>query len=596
MREDIQEIKTTFEHISKYIWRHKEYVNRLNVFPVPDGDTGLNMALTIQGGLADFSESLLETLTPGEFLKLISDNMLMNSRGCSGVILALFFQGFIEVLSNNDFSKENIYRALERGCKRAYEGTDNPKEGTILTLMTELKNEYSRLMKEKDHPIDIIVSCIPYLRKVLDKTPEMLPVLKQAGVVDSGGAGFIILLEGLEREFNLRRVPDMLPISTVLNINKTLKNFLERRRHSKFYSRTVKTLLQNFNTDNISNPKLNNLIHRFQIYLRTRTKNNQHQSRDFLIQEIKDIESSWNPEIKYKYCTELTLQAEKAITRDGIKEKIQGYGDSLIILEKDKTFKIHIHTNKPDAVIKDISSYGEIVFKKIDDMKKQHRNFISEDSIEYEREQSIFCIVSGSGFKEILEGLGADFVYDYGKKKPSVNKLVTLLNNLKSKNIIAAPDDGDILMALKYAASYCKANVFIVESKSAISLISLLMGRTIEMDAKDFSFTNQINRIRYCAVSRAVRTTTLDDVSINKKDYFVIYNGKVILSGKDQRKVVLDAIKKLLRDETLITFYKGLPVKNHTSLVKDIKQHFPHLEFEEYYGGQHQYHYYITFE
>lgn len=596
MRREISEIKQLFDNISEYFWRHKEYVNRLNVFPVPDGDTGLNIALTIQGALSNIPGNLPDTILAGEYLKLISDNMLLNSRGCSGVILSLFFEGITEVLENNDFSRENILRAIERGCITAYKGTDNPREGTMLTLMSELKKKYSEIMTTKENPLEIIIDCIPHLREVLDKTPDMLPILKQSGVVDSGGAGFLILLEGLEREFNSRKIPETLPLFAALRINSVVKNLLVKRFSHKKRSNTG-TLVQNLGAGNITNTRLHKIIYNVQQYLKNRTHNhnNKYRAREALIKDTKEFESSWNPDIRYRYCTELTVSSDKDIDSQALKEQIINYGDSLIISGRGNTFKIHIHTNKPDSVIKDISLFGNIIFRKVDDMKKQHRNFISFDSIEYENEQSVFCIVSGEGFKKILQSLGADYVYDYGKRKPSVKKLVDLLNSLKSKNIIAAPDDGDILMTLKYAASLCKANVFIVESKNPISLISLLMGKTNEINNTNFLFRDRINNIKHFMISKAAKDSSVDDIPIKKGDFFVIYDSKIILSGRELKDVAAQAINKLLNDESIITVYKGLHVKGN-NLAAGLKNKFPGLEFEEYYGGQTQYLYYLTLE
>ncbi len=596
MRREISEIKQLFDNISEYFWRHKEYVNRLNVFPVPDGDTGLNIALTIQGALSNIPGNLPDTILAGEYLKLISDNMLLNSRGCSGVILSLFFEGITEVLENNDFSRENILRAIEKGCITAYKGTDNPREGTMLTLMSELKKKYSEIMTTKENPLEIIIDCIPHLREVLDKTPDMLPILKQSGVVDSGGAGFLIILEGLEREFNSRKIPETLPLFAALRINSVVKNLLVKRFSHKKRSDTG-TLVQNLGAGNITNARLHKIIHNVQQYLKNRTHshNNRYRAREALIKDTKEFESSWNPDIRYRYCTELTVSSDKDIDSQALKEQIINYGDSLIISGRGNTFKIHIHTNKPDSVIKDISLFGNIISRKVDDMKKQHRNFISFDSIEYENEQSVFCIVSGEGFKKILQNLGADYVYDYGKRKPSVKKLVDILNSLKSKNVIAAPDDRDILMTLKYAASLCKANVFIVESKDAISLISLLMGKTNKINNTNFLSRDRINNIKHFMISKAAKESSIDDIPIKKGDFFVICDNKIILTGRELKDVATKAINKLLNDESIITVYNGLHVKGN-KLAAGLKNKFPGLEFEEYYGGQTQYLYYLTLE
>ncbi len=186
----MEAINEIIENIHRYLNKHKEYINSLNVFPVPDGDTGLNMVLTIQGAIAHMKDNGKTEKNSGEYLKDFAEQMLLNSRGCSGVILSLFAQGFTQITANNDFSKENIYRAIENGYRNAYEGTENPREGTMLTIMRALKEKYAQLMEKEDNPLAIIQQTIPYLKEVLSQTPEMLPVLKKAGVVDSGGAGY----------------------------------------------------------------------------------------------------------------------------------------------------------------------------------------------------------------------------------------------------------------------------------------------------------------------------------------------------------------------------------------------------------------------
>jgi len=592
------EIKKTLENIYKFLWRHKEYINRLNVFPVPDGDTGLNMTLTLQGALANLPDNSDHSISPGEYFRVFTDNMLLNSRGCSGVILSLYGQGVSQIFANNDFSKARVYEALARGYKNAWEGTENPREGTILTIMYELKEKYGELMEEEENPGVIIAKCIPHLRNVLKKTPEMLPELKQAGVVDSGGAGFIIILEGIEREISFKPSnSSVIPVSIILNTTKTIRKLIQRSSSNIKYSH-LGVLFMHLGTEKISNIKLRNIINDFQHHsgnILNRSK--KELSKKAILKDLKEMESSWNPQIKYRYCTEFVLQSNKRISQDEMKQLIGDYGDSMIILNSNDAYKVHIHTNKPDSVFGDVSKYGELIFTKVDDMKKQHRNFISHDTIEYLKERSVFCIVSGEGFKRILGDLGADDIFCYGKKKPSVEQLVKAINQLKTKNIIAAPDDTDILMSLKYAASLSKSNVHIVESKSVISLISMLMGASNDISIHNMSFTNRLNDIRYCSISRAIRETVTEDGAIvKKKDFFTMYEGKIIHSGKDIMEVVVKSIETLALNETLVTLYKGVPAKRHIDPLPELRKKFQDLEFEEYFGGQYQFDYYVTFE
>ena len=593
-------IEESIKNISRYLHRHKEYLNRLNVFPVPDGDTGLNMTLTIQGALASMQNIEKESISTGEYLKNFAEHMLMNSRGCSGVILSLYCQGVSQVIANGNFSNENIFKALENGYNNAYEGTENPKEGTILTLMREFKEKYGELMKEENDPAIIIKKCIPCLKEVLKKTPDMLPVLKQAGVVDSGGAGFLIILQGISRELKVNELSiSSLPVSIILNINRTTKKFLNNKL-SNLTKKSFATLFLNYDTEKMQNIRMLNIIEDVKHFIHNLQNNrNRLLNKKTLINDLEDMENSWNPEIKLKYCAELILETNKISSKEQIKEIIGKYGDSLIILHSGNKYKVHIHTNKPKSVFKDIAKYGELISTKVDDMKKQHRNLISNDTIDYEREKCVFCIVSGKGFAEILKELGADDVLCYGKNKPSVERIVKELNRLRTKNIIVAADDKDILMALKYAASLSKSNVNIVESNNVISLISMMMSISKELDITTTleSIMHSLNDIRFCGIARAVRdTTTEDGKKVNKKDFFTVYNGKIILSDKNIEILINNAIKKLIKEESLISIYKGIPAKKEKNLIPKLKKSFPDFEFEEYYGGQYQYNYYITFE
>ncbi len=323
------EIREKIENIYKYLHRHKEYINRLNVFPVPDGDTGLNMTLTIQGALANMHNYEKESISTGEYLKNFAEQMILNSRGCSGVILSLYCQGISQVIENDDLSKDNIFRALENGYKNAYEGTEDPKEGTMLTLMREFKEKYGEIMKDDDDPSIIIKKCIPYLKEVLKKTPDMLPVLKQAGVVDSGGAGFLIILQGIDRELKFNGLANSsLPISIILNINKTIKKYLNGN-FANFSKNPIANLLPSIDVEKLYNLRLRNIIEDVKHFINNLQRNGSRLlNKKAIINDLEDMKNSWNPEIKLKYCTEFILETDKISSKEQIKEIIGGYGDS----------------------------------------------------------------------------------------------------------------------------------------------------------------------------------------------------------------------------------------------------------------------------
>jgi len=599
---NVKEINKRIESIYKYLNKHKEYLNRLNVFPVPDGDTGLNMVLTIQEAMANMKNLESQSILPGEYFRNFTEQMLLYSRGCSGVILSLFAQGFAQVVANNDFSKENIYKAIENGYRKAYEGTENPQEGTMLTLMRALKEKYFELMNEEDDPIVIFSRTIPYLKEVLIKTTEMHPVLKRAGVIDSGAAGFYVIIQGISREFQHNGlILNGISVPTMLKIGRVTRKHISIKL-SRFKKSQIAPFILNIDSSKIQNSRLQEILQNVKKIINNfhiDHINNKNALREKIIDDLEEIDSSWNPEIKQKYCTEFILESDNLISEERLKELISPYGDSLIIITAGNKFKVHIHTNKPDSVFAAVSEYGELVFTKVDDMIKQHRNFISEDVIDYQREKSIFCIVSGKGFAEILEKLGADDILCYGKNKPSVNQLVKKLNNLKAKNIIAAPDDSDILMALKYAVSLCKSNVYIVESDNPVSLISMLMGISKDYDIITMFETamKNFNSIKYCGIAQATRNSISENgTQIKKNDFFTVYQKKIILSNPNLEQLMFETIKELTKGENLITLYKGTRSEKQNSLTEKLKKQFPDIEFEEYYGGQYNYNYYITFE
>lgn len=592
---NIEEIREILENIYAHILHYKEYINNLNVFPVPDGDTGLNMTLTLQGALVNTKE-IKNYLSSSEYIRDFARQMLLHSRGCSGVILALYCSGVAETLNDKESPVMNVYHSLENGYKRAYKGTTDPREGTILTLMHEFQLKYAELMESETDPAQIIKQSIPHLKDILQKTPDMLPVLKKAGVVDAGGAGFVILINGIAKEIGGKSLfASMLPISIILSINRLLKKYISKRS-ALLKGSSILKVLEGITQDKISNFKLRYIIDRIELFL---NNNIQLYSKKHILSDLHELETSWNPQIKFRYCTEFVIESGKISSEQEISSLISSYGDSLITLRDGDTYKVHIHTNTPNELINSMSEYGNIVFTKIDDMEKQHRNFISEDTVNYEKEQSVFCIVSGSGFREILKDLGATDVFNYGRNKPSVNQLIREINRLKAKNVIAAPDDKDILMSLKYAASLSKSNVHIIESKSVVSLISMLMGsyHDLDIDRSAQLMIRKLPDIRYCRVARAARQAKTENGEIvEERDFFTLYNGTIIASNKKLKYLIKDSINMLKDRSELITMYKGIALKKKGRIAAEIKEQFSNLDVEEYYGGQYDCLYYITLE
>lgn len=577
----------------------KNAINNLNVFPVPDGDTGLNMTLTLQGALNSLKNYNLEVLGIQDYLKHFANNLMLNSRGCSGVILALFAKGVVDTLESieesNEISNSNVSYALKNGYKLAFQETTNPCEGTILTMMKVFSEYFAELAKNNKYPVEIIKNIIPVLEETLDKTPEMLPILKKAGVVDSGAMGFLILIKGMVigLEHNGILIKSLLNIATILAINKYIRSIVAKKKHRK-KTNLIKTIISNLPPKNINNISLANIIKQFNALTHKESSNT---SAEIIIQKSEDLSNSWNPDLSYRYCTEFILNSKK-INKDFLQTKFENFGDSIIILQSGNCFKVHIHTNKPKSVLKLCSNYGEISSTKIDDMKKQHRNLISEDKAFYEKDKAVLLIVNGDGFAEILKGLGATDILLYGKNKPSVNHIQNALLKTRAKNIIVAADDKDILAGIKSAITLCKNNIELIESKDIVQIISMMYNYSSISDVMNNAqlMRKNLNNIKYCKIAKATRDFKEDYLFINKGDYFTLYQNKILLADTKIFEAVIQSISKIKNNKSLVTLYNGKMRQNDNRILSILKSKFNNIDIEKYYGGQLRYNYYITFE
>ncbi|MCK4311669.1 MAG: DAK2 domain-containing protein [Candidatus Cloacimonetes bacterium] len=580
--------------------KEKNYINNLNVFPVPDGDTGLNMTLTLQGALNSLKSYELKDLSLKSFLKHFASGMIMNSRGCSGVILALFCEGAAKSIQrttdSENISNQDITFALRNGYELAYKETSDPQEGTILTMMKVLADNFEK-NAETNHPnpLNIIKSVIPVLEETLKQTPEMLPVLKKAGVVDSGAMGFLVLIKGIviELEYNDSIIKPLMTIANILLISKYVHSFVVNKKHGKHIT-LVKTLISSLPLKNITNFSLANIIKLFDNLIQ---KKDNREIAEAIIQKSENLVETWNANIQYRYCTEFILESDN-IDKINLKSHLEKRGDCLIVIQSDNNCKIHIHTNKPKSLLKSSAKFGNISFTKVDDMKKQHYNLISEDKAFYEKDTALLLIVNGDGFANILKGLGATDILLYKKVKPSVSHIQNALVKTRAKNIIVATDDTDISASLKSAITLCKSNIELIETNSIIQIISMMYNYsdTIDIIQNAQIIRNNLDNIRFCKIAQATRDFAEGRIPVKKKDYFTIFQNKIISSSKEINKAISQAISNLIENETLITLYCGKMEPGRKRIISNLQSKFKHITFESYYGGQDKYNYYITFE
>ncbi len=580
--------------------REKNTINDLNVFPVPDGDTGLNMTLTIQTALNSLKKKDIETLCIREYLMNFANGMILNSRGCSGVILALFCKGIAESVKQSDhlnnISNSELSAAFRLGYELAYKETPSPCEGTMLTMMKVFANYFEKFTREKNStPFSIIKKIIPILEETLEKTPEMLPILKKAGVVDSGAMGFLVLIKGvaLELEYNRSIIKPLMTTANILLISKYVRSFVTQKKSGK-RNKLFKTIILSYRPKNITNFTLSNIIKMF---------NNLVQKKDnikiakAIIQKSEDLLESWSSNIQYRYCTEFIMEANH-INKQNLKSQLNNWGDSLIIIESEDIYKIHIHTNKPKSLLKLCETWGKITFTKVDDMKKQHHNLISQDKAYYDKDNAVLFIVNGDGFAEILKGLGATDILIYKKVKPSVNQVQNAIIKTRAKNVIIAADNTDILPSLKSAITLCKSNIELIETGSIIQLISMMYNYSDSLDVMQNAniMRDNLDNVKFCKIARATRSFNEDLIFMEKGDFFTIYNNKIILSSKNIQDILIQSINKLKGEESLISLYCAEMKKNKSGILYLMQSTFRNISFETYYGGQNKFNYYITFE
>jgi DAK2 domain fusion protein YloV len=555
-----EQLRTISENIHRYFSKRKEYINSINVFPVPDGDTGLNMDLTIRGAIAE-TEGKDRFSSASEYLSDLSKAMLLNSRGCSGVMLSLYLKGVAEVLKTSDFSAGEIARALKNGYDQTFGGTNAPQEGTILTIMREFYIKFGELADPDRDAYRPFKRCIPHLKRVLRKTPEMMPLLKSAGVVDSGGAGFITLLEGLAWELMRSRGRPVIPSLWFL-----LSSFGAAVADAAFRWKSRLT-----RRPGVRSPR-------------------QSGSR-----------------ITYRFCTELVLEAGQALPEDEVKEQLESHGDSLILLRDGTTYKIHIHTNNPDDVMEMMAPHGTIEFKKVDDMRLQHSHFIGEagepaagapaGTDDFERDGSFLCIVDGEGFKAILADLGADAVLTYRRRYPSAREVTRAIRGLRSRNVIVAADSLEITESLKGVTTLGSRHVTILDTDSVVSIIDVLFHRTTDETGQQHlnGLEQEPNRAKHYCITGKTGGPAKDD-GIEDGRLYAVYNHRLIASDMSLERVIAKGIEEVKERETLVTIYRGKSTQASDLRLDKLAEGFPELEFEEYYGGQHRHKCIITLE
>ncbi len=539
---------------AKNLESQKEYINELNVFPVPDGDTGTNMTMTIISAAGEVSS--LDEPTMTSLAKAISSGSLRGARGNSGVILSQLLRGFSKTISEYDELNVSIVAdSFERAVETAYKAVMKPKEGTILTVARRTYEKAAAMALETDDFVAFGQAVLDEAQAALDETPELLPVLKEAGVVDSGGTGLLEFLKGC--------------YDVVLGkeIDYSLAAPKESGRPMKITAETEAEIKFGYCTEFII--VLNNPV----------------------------------------------AQDEQMAFRD----YLEALGDSIVFVADDEIIKVHVHTNDPGLALQRALNYGSLSKIKIDNMREEHQEKLFKDSMKLAKEQASerkqsaalakhkefgFVTVSvGDGLSAIFKELGADEVIEGGQTmNPSTDDLLKAVERINADTVFILPNNKNIIMAANQVAELAEGKEVIVIPTSTVpqgitALISFLPETSAEENKE--AMVNAISVVKTGQLTYAVRNTTIDGMEISEGDYMAVGDKSILAVGKDMRQVIADMMDEMVDDDSeIITIYSGAEVSDEdaASVEKMIAEKYPECEVELHEGGQPIYYYVISVE
>ncbi len=533
---------------AKNLEAKKEWINELNVFPVPDGDTGTNMTMTIMSAAKEVSNlQTTNDITMATLCKAISSGSLRGARGNSGVILSQLLRGFTKSVSaSTEITIPMLADAFEKAVETAYKAVLKPKEGTILTVAREASEKARELSDSGVTDLeDFLRTIIEHAEYVLSKTPEMLPVLKQAGVVDSGGQGLVEVL------------------------------------HGAFDAYMGKELdLTAFKAEAAPKP--------------------QGQVRD-------EIETD---NIKFGYCTEFIILLEKQFNIKhelDFKAYLESIGDSIVLVADEEVVKVHVHTNDPGLAIQKALKYGSLSNMKIDNMRLEHeeRLFKSEKTVKKELKDYGFVSVSaGDGLSEIFKGLGVDCIIEGGQTmNPSTEDIVDAINMINAKTVFVLPNNKNIIMAANQAQYLVEdKEVIVIPTKTIPQGITAMINFMPDVDSKtnEETMSSEIKNVKTGQVTYAVRDTQIDDKEIKEGDYMGIGDLGLLSVDADLNTATFKMVDEMAKDSSieLFSLYYGsdLTEENAKAIVDYINENYPSCDVEVNFGGQPIYYYILSAE
>lgn len=530
-----------------------EYVNSLNVFPVPDGDTGTNMGMTIENGAKEVADKPASTV--GEVGQILSKGLLMGARGNSGVITSQLFRGFGQAIKDKEeLTGQDLAHAFQSGVEVAYKAVMKPVEGTILTVSRGAATAALKKTEETDDAVEVMCAALDGAKRALAKTPEMLPVLKEVGVVDSGGQGLVFIYEGF-----LAALTGEYITSEDFKATPAVMTEMINAEHHKSVAEHVAT-----------------------------------------------------EDIKYGYCTEIMVALKQGPTyvKEFNYEEFQGYlsglGDSLILVNDDEIAKVHVHTEDPGLVLQEGLKYGALKKVKVDNMRNQHDAVLEKDqAVAISQEEKAFAIVAvcaGDGLADIFKSQGVDYVISGGQTmNPSTEDIVKAIDAVNAKNVIILPNNKNIFMAAQSAAEVSEVPAAVVETRTVpqgfTSLLAFNPAQSLEENVE--AMTASLSDVVSGSVTLAVRDTSIDGLEIHKDDNLGMVDGKIVVSNPDMTTTLKETFAKMIdEDSEIVTIYVG--EEGNQELAEEISEYlestYEDVEVEIHDGKQPVYSYLMSVE
>lgn len=523
---------------SRWLSKYADVLNDLNVYPVPDGDTGTNMSMTLQ---AVENELIKLNHEPNmkELVEIVSEAILLGARGNSGTILSQIIQGFLSSIEDKEeITVDDVIKAFGMAKERAYQAVSEPVEGTMLTVIRRVAEEAAVYQGNKDDFILFLVHLKNVAKEAVEETPNLLPKLKEAGVVDAGGKGIFYVLEGFEKSVT---DPEML---------KDLERIVQSQAKRK-------------------------------------------ERMEYTFQEPQDI--------KFRYCTEFIIE-EGTFDLEGYKKEISSLGDSMVCAQTTHKTKTHIHTNNPGQVLEIAIKYGQLNNIKIENMAFQHKNLlVSEKEIKSDNryiiknensgEMAYFAIVDNRKLGEYYLEAGATGILVGGQtQNPSVHDIEEGIKKIQSNKIILLPNNKNIISTAKIVAERSKKDILVLETKSMLEGYYLVKNKEEKLE----TIVEKVKNNYSIEITQAVRDTRIDDIEIKVGDYIALVNGKIKEKNKDLQELVEIITQKYISDESLniiISYGKEADKK-----VNKVFEKLENIDKKELFVEQENYHYYIYIE